>query len=111
MMKKEALALIIQKYHDMVEILKKAEAYSDDTYLVRAKWSKILSGGKRVYSQCYGPPFIMQFSGSGLVAPCGMLLIPSTRNIISAILQINRLKSMAERALLGGYQADRFGKI
>lgn len=60
-------------YFGMVGLLKKAESCSDEKYIVRAKWSKILSGGKRCYSRCYGPPFIMQFSGSGLVAPCGML--------------------------------------
>ena len=32
-----------------------------------------LKEGKRRYKRCYGPAFIMQFSGSGLVAPCGML--------------------------------------
>lgn len=68
-----SLGIDYSKYHDMVDILKKAESYSDDKYMVKAKWSKILSGGKRSYSRCYGPPFIMQFSGSGLVAPCGML--------------------------------------
>ena len=67
---KGSLGVDYSKYHDMIDILKKAEAYSDDTYLVRAKWSKILSGGKRNYNQCYGPPFIMQFSGSGT---CGSL--------------------------------------
>lgn len=61
------------KYFDLIELLKQAESLSSGNYLVKAKWSKILSGGKRVYSRCYGPPFIMQFSGSGLVAPCGML--------------------------------------
>ena len=29
--------------------------------------------GKRDYHRCYGPPFIMQISGNGLVAPCGFL--------------------------------------
>ncbi len=61
------------KYFKLTGILKEAESYSDETYFVKAKWSKILSEGKRGYSRCYGPPFIMQFSGSGLVAPCGML--------------------------------------
>lgn len=70
---KGSLGVDYSKYYDLVELLKKAEEYSDDKYLVRAKWSKILSGGKRNYSRCYGPAFIMQFSGSGLVAPCGML--------------------------------------
>ena len=68
-----SLGVDYSKYHDMVDLLKKAETYSSNGYLVKAKWSKILSGGKRAYSRCYGPPFIMQFSGSGLVAPCGML--------------------------------------
>ena len=60
-------------YYDLVELLRQAEACSTGNYVVKAKWSKILSGGSRNYTRCYGPPFIMQFSGSGLVAPCGML--------------------------------------
>jgi MoaA/NifB/PqqE/SkfB family radical SAM enzyme len=66
------LGVDYSKYFDLVELLEQAEAYSTDDYLVKAKWSKILSGGKRNYCCCYGPPFIIQFSGSGLVAPCGM---------------------------------------
>jgi MoaA/NifB/PqqE/SkfB family radical SAM enzyme len=68
-----SLGVDYSKYNDMIDLLKNAETYSDNKYLVKAKWSKILSEGKRNYSRCYGPPFIMQFSGSGLVAPCGML--------------------------------------
>jgi len=60
-------------YHGMVDTLSEVEKLSDRRYTVKAKWSKILSDGKRHYSRCYGAPFIMQFSGSGLVAPCGML--------------------------------------
>ena len=60
-------------YEKLGGLLKKAESYSDDKCLVKVKWSKILSKGRRRYTQCYGPPFIMQLSGSGLVAPCGML--------------------------------------
>jgi len=60
-------------YHDMVGLLNEAETHSNADYQVSVKWSKILSEGKRVYTQCFGPPFIMQLSGSGLVAPCGML--------------------------------------
>lgn len=68
-----SLGVDYSKYFKMVDVLKKAEGYSDEKYLVKAKWSKILSDGKRRYPQCNGPAFIMQFSGSGLVAPCGML--------------------------------------
>lgn len=59
-------------YHELVDVLHEAEGYSTPGYLVRAKWSKILSDGRRAYDQCYGPPFMLQISGSGLVAPCGM---------------------------------------
>ena len=70
---KGTLGVDYREYHNMVDVLREAETYSDSAYTVSVKWSKILSGGKRKYSRCYGPPLIMQFSGSGLVAPCGML--------------------------------------
>ncbi len=61
------------RYYDLVEILKEAEKMTDPEYQVSVKWSKVLSRGKRCYRRCYGPPFLLQLSGSGLVAPCGML--------------------------------------
>jgi MoaA/NifB/PqqE/SkfB family radical SAM enzyme len=60
-------------YDELVNVLKEAEQYSTNEYQVTAKWSKILSHGEKCYSSCYGAPFILQLSGSGLVAPCGML--------------------------------------
>lgn len=70
---KGSLGVDYSKYFGLVDILKQAESFSNKDYLVKAKWTKILSGGKRKYSQCFGPPFILQLSGSGLVAPCGAL--------------------------------------
>ncbi len=70
---KGTLGVDYSKYDALSDRLRDAEALSDVNYQVKAKWSKILSGGKRIYSRCYGPPFILQMSGSGLVAPCGML--------------------------------------
>lgn len=61
------------KYKDLEATLHEAEALSDDGYQVAVKWSKIQTGAKRSYQRCYGPPFMLQMSGSGLVAPCGML--------------------------------------
>mgnify|MGYP000172735444 CR=1 FL=1 len=60
-------------YERMYDKLREAEAMSDEGYEVAVKWSKIDAKGKRSYQRCYGPPFIIQLSGSGLVAPCGML--------------------------------------
>jgi MoaA/NifB/PqqE/SkfB family radical SAM enzyme len=70
---KRTLGIDYSEYFKLTDILKEIEKYSTKDYLVKVKWSKILSGGKREYKSCYGSPFIMQFSGSGLVAPCGML--------------------------------------
>ncbi len=70
---KGSLGVNYSQYSECVDILKEAEKHSTDKYQVAVKWSKIMSEGKRKYIRCYGPAFIMQFSGSGLVAPCGML--------------------------------------
>jgi len=67
------LGVDYSKYAELTHILEEAESYSDETYQVTVKWSKINAEGKRTYKQCYGAPFQLQISGSGLVAPCGML--------------------------------------
>ncbi len=68
---KGSLGVDYSKYFSLINLLKKAESFSDNKYLVKAKWSKILSGGKRKYKECYAPPLFLQMSGSGLVATCG----------------------------------------
>lgn len=60
-------------YKALEETLKEAESLSDTTYRVVVKWSKINAAGTRSYERCYGPPFLLQLSGTGLIAPCGML--------------------------------------
>lgn len=60
-------------YTSLYETLKTAEAMATPETQIHVKWSKIGDKGSRSYQRCYGPPFIIQMSGSGLVAPCGML--------------------------------------
>lgn len=60
-------------YLSLEKTLREAESFSDENYLVQAKWSKILNKGQKSYDQCLAIPFMIQFSGSGLVAPCGFL--------------------------------------
>ena len=67
------LGVNYDEYDQLVSLLKEAEGHSTENYQVTAKWSKIMSHGQKCYKQCYGAPFILQLSGSGLVAPCGML--------------------------------------
>ena len=44
---------------------------SEHTKII-VKWSKIKDKGIPTYSRFYGPQFLLQISGSGLVAPSGM---------------------------------------
>lgn len=67
------LGVNYSKYKKLYDTLSQAEAMSDEEYLVKVKWSKIKADGTRSYQRCYGAPFLLQMSGSGLVAPCGML--------------------------------------
>tara|TARA_B100001057_G_scaffold438987_1_gene471848 strand:+ start:1053 stop:2171 length:1119 start_codon:yes stop_codon:yes gene_type:complete len=62
-------------YEKLYPLLREAEKLSDDEYKCVIKWSKIEDKGNnnRSYQRCYGAPFMLQMSGTGLVAPCGGL--------------------------------------
>lgn len=69
------LGIDYNEYEKLYETLREAEKLSDESYKVVIKWSKIKDKGNsgRKYQRCYGAPFMLQMSGSGLVAPCGAL--------------------------------------
>ncbi len=98
-----SLGVDYSKYEKMIDILKKAETYSRESYQVSAKWSKIFSNGKRQYSQCYGPPFILQMSGSGLVAPCGMLFNDKYKKY--------HIGNIVEKPFKEIWQSDRYWEV
>ena len=80
-------------YKKLYPILAEAESLSTDDYKVVIKWSKIGDAGTRSYKRCYGPPFMIQISGSGLVAPCGMLFNDKYEKIIEILrIDINSFK-------------------
>ncbi len=91
------------RYSQLTDILKEAESLSTGEYLVRAKWSKILSGGERKYVQCYGAAFMMQFSGSGLVAPCGMLFNSKYKRY--------HIGNIAETSFKKIWQSERYWEV
>ncbi len=88
---------------DLINKIEEAESLSTDNYLLRAKWSKILSGGKRKYKQCYGPPFILQMSGSGLVAPCGMFFNRQYKKY--------HIGNIVEQSFKEIWQSDRYWEV
>ena len=59
-------------YEVMHPLLIQAEAMSTEATKVIVKWDKIKNGDKPSYKRFYGPQFLLQISGSGLVAPGGM---------------------------------------
>ena len=59
-------------YPKIFAALSEAEAMSTPQTEVIVKWNKLKMGNKPSYKRFYGPPFLLQMSGSGLVAPSGM---------------------------------------
>lgn len=66
------LGVDYSKYEGMYGLLEEAEAMSNDVTKVIVKWDKIKDKGRPSYKRFYGPQFLLQISGSGLVAPSGM---------------------------------------
>lgn len=67
------LGVDYDKYESLYDDLHTAEEIGREAGVrITAKWDRIKSKCGRTYSQCYGPAFQLQISGSGLVSPCGM---------------------------------------
>ncbi|MDA1076994.1 MAG: radical SAM protein [Proteobacteria bacterium] len=66
------LGIDYSNYEPLYPLLEQAEAMSTEQTKVIVKWSKIKDGQKSSYQRFYGPQFLLQISGSGLVAPSGM---------------------------------------
>jgi len=66
------LGIQYDKYEEMYDSLEEAEKLSNETTKIIIKWDKIKNKGKPSYKRFYGPQFLLQISGSGLVAPSGM---------------------------------------
>lgn len=66
------LGVDYSKYEEMYSLLEAAEALSNETTKVIVKWEKIMDKGIPSYKRFYGPQFLLQISGSGLIAPSGM---------------------------------------
>ena len=99
-----ALGVDYSQYDALIDILKEAENKSTSDYLVRAKWSKILSRGQRDYPKCYGPPLVLELSGTGLVAPCGW-------HFNSKFKEKFHIGNIAERSFKEIWQSERYWEV
>jgi hypothetical protein len=62
------------KYKTLDEVFDRIEQIGKESGVhMVIKRDRMKDEGKRDYSKCYGPPFITQMSGNGLIAPCGFL--------------------------------------
>lgn len=66
------LGIDYSQYESLHDLLVQAEDMSTEKTKVIVKWDKIKDGDKPSYNRFYGPQFLLQISGSGLVAPSGM---------------------------------------
>lgn len=64
------LGIDYSKYESLKDDMLRAEEIGREAGVrISVKWGRL--DGQRRYSRCFGPPFLLQVSGSGLVAPCG----------------------------------------
>lgn len=66
------LGINYRDYEDLHDLLAQAESMSNEQTKIIVKWNKIKDGDKPSYNRFFGPQFLLQISGSGLVAPSGM---------------------------------------
>jgi MoaA/NifB/PqqE/SkfB family radical SAM enzyme len=97
------LGVDYRKYSELFPLFQEAEGYSDKDFRIAVKWSRIQDEGKRDYQRCYGPPFILQMSGNGLIAPCGQKFNSKYQKF-----HMGRLSEMRFRDI---FKSDRYWDI
>lgn len=66
------LGIDYSQYESLHDLLVQAESMSNEQTKVIIKWDKMKDGDHPSYKRFYGAQFLLQISGSGLVAPSGM---------------------------------------
>ena len=97
------LGVDYDKYLEMYPLLQQAEEYSNDKSKIIIKWDKIKDKGKPSYKRFYGPQFLLQISGSGLVAPSGMFFNARYSKL--------HMVNFAEERFINIFRSDRYKKI
>lgn len=94
------LGVDYSKYEDMYSLLEAAEGMSNETTKVIVKWEKIMDKGVPSYKRFYGPQFLLQISGSGLIAPSGMFFNAKFSKL--------HIGNFAEERFIDMFKSDRY---
>ena len=97
------LGIDYSKYESMYPLIKEAESMSNDKTKIIAKWSKITDKGVSSYNRLYGPQFLLQLSGTGLVAPSGQFFNAKYSKLHIGNFTEERFKTI--------FKSDRYKKI
>ena len=97
-----SLGIDYSKYKDMFPLITEAEKMSTDKTKIIAKWSK-LNDERKTYNRLYGPQFLLQLSGTGLVAPSGQFF-----NARYSKLHIG---NFTEERFIDIFKSDRYSRI
>ena len=92
-------------YAGLGDLMRECEALSapDGSFRVVAKWNRMGDNAKRQYHKCYGPQFILQMSGNGLIAPCGPYFNEKFRAFHIGNIQRTRFKDL--------FYSDRYQEV
>ena len=96
------LGVNYEEYENLYQLLAQAEKISNDQTKIIVKWEKIKSKGKPSYNRYYGPQFLLQISGSGLVAPTGMLFNAKFSKL--------HLGNFTEERFIDIYNSERYSR-
>jgi MoaA/NifB/PqqE/SkfB family radical SAM enzyme len=97
------LGVDYEQYESMYGSLKEAEEMSNDDTKIIVKWEKIKDKGKPSYKRFYGPQFLLQISGSGLVAPSGMFFNARYSKL--------HMGNFTEERFIDIFRSDRYSRI
>lgn len=92
------------EYEKLQPLLLEAEALSTRDYLVTAKHHMMASGAVKSCRYCYGPQFLLQVSGTGLLAACGPLFAPR-------YVDKYHIGNVCETRLYDLWQSDRYKEV
>lgn len=97
------LGIDYSKYESMYQLITDAENLSNDKTKIIAKWSKIKDKGISSYNRLYGPQFLLQISGSGLVAPSGQFFNARYSKL--------HMGNFAEERFINIFKSERYKRI